>query len=173
MARVPQATDTVRMARIQRRHAQAIFDEFGGGAGAIMQRREASPGPPICFLNGHSAIKPFDPWDGRRFDAADWHVIIVAAVEGGDAGFTLPDAEKIMDTIEVSFAVDGARLETARTAAKRFPRPEIFALEQVYYFQEGRLIPPFGLRAGERELRCVMKAEDEVVFDNTIRFLIE
>ena len=36
-----------------------------------------------------------------------------------------------------------------------------------------RLIPPFELSVGEHELHCVITAEGGVVFENTIRFLIE
>ena len=73
---------------------------------------------------------------------------------------------------ELRFDLDGAPQTTTRTAVKRFLRPEIFDLEEAYYFQEGRLIPPFELNPGEHELHCVVTAEGDVVFENTIHFLI-
>jgi hypothetical protein len=161
------------MARIKRGDVQAVFEAFGGGGGAILRHRDESPGAPADFLGSHGAIRPFADWDGRQFEAADWHVILIADIEGGDSTFTKRDAEKIMDTLEVRFDLDGVQLETSRTAVKRFLRPEIFDLEEAYYFQEGRLIPPFELAPGEHELHCVVTAEGEVVFENTIHFLIE
>lgn len=157
------------MARIKRGDAQTVFDAYQGGGGALLHHRDPSPGPPADFLGGHSAIRPFEPWDGRCFDAADWHVILIAAVERG----TVSDTGKLMDTLRVRFALDGMRLETERTAVKPFPHPEIFGLDRACYFQEGRLIPPFGLPPGERELHCVVSAGRATVFDRTIRFLIE
>lgn len=156
------------MARVKRADVQAVFEAFGGGGGALLHHRDPSPGPPADLLGGHSAIRPFEPWDGRCFDAADWHVILIAAVEGGD----LPDVEQTMSGLKIRFALDGVHLRTVRTAVKPFPRPEIFGLKRACYFQEGRLIPPFGLGPGGHSLRCVVTADSRAVFDSTIRFFI-
>lgn len=161
------------MARITRGDVQAIFQAFGGGGGAILRHREESPGAPADFLGSHGAIRPFGQWDGRTFNAEDWHVIIIADIEGGDRTFAKPDAEKVFATVVVRFDLDGVPLGTSRTTVKRFLRPELFDLQEAYYFQEGRIMAPADLGTGEHELHCLVTKDGAAVFENTIGFLIE
>jgi hypothetical protein len=52
----------------------------------------------------------------------------------------------------LSFTLDGAPLATERTAIKRFLNPEQFGVEEMYYFQEGRIMSPADLSVGSHQL---------------------
>jgi hypothetical protein len=161
------------MASIRRGDVQAVFEAFGGGGWAILRHSSVARGAPADVLGSQGAIRPFDPWDGLHLCADDWHVILVADIEGGDASFTRQDADRIMATITVRFVLDGDALATTRTAIKRFLDPDRFDLQEAYYFQEGRIMSPDELGVGEHELRCEVTIDGQVDFDNTIRFVVD
>src|SRR5215831_18703860 len=127
--------------RITRGDAEAVLNAFGGGGRAVLLHSKTAEGAPADFFGSHGSIRPFagSPWDGAHFCAEDWHVILIADIEGGDASFTHADADAIMNGLNVSFTLDGAPLPTTRTAIKRFLDPEAFGLQVAYYFQQGRI----------------------------------
>lgn len=78
------------------------------------------------------SIRPFtgEDADGAHFCAEDWHVILAADIEGGDASFTHNDAERIMQGLDLSFTLDGTALPTTRSAIKRMLNPELFGVQR-------------------------------------------
>ena len=156
------------MGQITRGEAQAVFEAFGGGGLAILRHSKTAEGAPADQLGSHGSIRPFEPWDGIQLNADDWHVIVIADIEGGDRSFTRPEAEEIIDRIDVRFELDGERLDTTRTAVKRFLDPGRFGLEVAYYAQYGRVMAPEDLPVGEHTVHCTMSFDGQVVFENTI-----
>ena len=112
------------MRRITRGDVEAVLNAFGGGGRAVLLHSKTAE-VPGDFVGSHGSIRPFagSPWDGAHFCADDWHVILIADFEGGDASFGHDDAARIMNGLEVSFTLDGAALPTTRTAIKRFVNP--------------------------------------------------
>jgi hypothetical protein len=78
----------------------------------------------------------------------DWHVLLIADIERGDASFTQAEAAALMDPLTVTLTLDGAALATTRTAVKRFLNAETFGFVTAYYFQEGRIMSPTDLGVG-------------------------
>ncbi len=156
------------MGPISRGDAQAVLEAFGGGGWAILRHSDVARGAPADQVGSHGAIRPFDPWDGIRLHAEDWHVILIADFEGGDHSFSRQDAEQAIAQIAVRFELDGQELEITRTAIKRFLNPERFDLVEAYYAQFGRVMAPDELAVGEHSVRCTMTFGADVVFENTI-----
>ena len=165
-----QATST----RLTRGDAQAVLEAFGGGGWAILVHSGVAQGSPADFLGSHGAIRPFSgsPWDGAHFCAEDWHVILQAQFEGGDASFTRSDAERIMSGVVFNFTLDGAVLPTTRTAIKRFLNPERFGLQEAYYFNQGRIMSPADLSVGQHEL-SISGIDPAGEFEDGITFFID
>jgi len=135
-----------------------VLHAFGGGGRTVLLHSKTAEGAPADFLGSHGSIRPFagSPWDGAHFCAEDWHVILIADFEGGDASFQHDDAARIMNGLEVSFTLDGAALPTTRTAIKRFLNPGQFGLQVAYYFQQGRIMSPADLSIGSHRLEVAM-----------------
>ena len=94
--------------------------------------------------------EPFN--DGQHYCAEDWHVILLAIIIGGDASFTRAEAEAILNTVMLSFALDGVPLSTTRTTVKPFLNPEFLDEEKAYAFQEGRIMAPTDISVGSHQL---------------------
>ncbi|HST84361.1 MAG TPA: hypothetical protein VLL08_21670 [Kineosporiaceae bacterium] len=146
--------------RVTHGDAQAVFQAFGNGGWAILNHHDVDFGD---FAEGlgapadgevKAAIRPFSGtlWDGRHFCAEDWHVILIAWIEGGDASFDMQDAKAIMNPVTIEFVLDGASLPTERTAIKRFLAPERFDMAEAYYFQQGAVLSPSALAVGSHTL---------------------
>jgi hypothetical protein len=165
-----------RSRRITRGDVEAVLNAFGGGGRAVLLHSKTAEGAPADFFGSHGSIRPFarSPWDGAHFCAADWHVILIADFEGGDASFKHADAERIMNGLEVSFTLDGTALPTTRTAIKRFLNPEQFGLEAAYYFQQGQIMSPADLSIGSHRLEVTMlDASGQQSFQDGITFVID
>ncbi len=125
-------------ARITRSDAEAVFK-------AATRGEDADP-------NVRVRISPFadSVWDGRHFCVEDWHVIMVTWVEGGDASFTKQEAESRLNSVMISFVLDGSLLATTRTKVVRFQHPELLEPPAVkaYAFSEGRIMAPTDLSVG-------------------------
>jgi hypothetical protein len=162
--------------RITRGDVEAVLHAFGGGGRAVLLHSKTAEGAPADFAGSHGSIRPFagSPWDGAHFCADDWHVIVIADFEGGDASFQHDDAARIMDGLEVSFTLDGAALPATRTAIKRFLNPEQFGLEVAYYFQQGQIMAPADLSIGSHRLEVtVIDASGQQDFHDGITFFID
>ncbi len=142
-------------ARITRGDAQAVLNAFGTGGRVILANGRTVEASPADFIGSHGSIRPFagSPWDGGHFCAEDWHVIVVAWFDGGDASFDRQRAEAVIAPVTISFTLDGAALETTRTPIKIFhdPPPQ-FGFERAWYFQQGRVMAPDDLSVGEHQL---------------------
>ena len=141
--------------RITRGDAQAVFNAFGNAGRVILRKRgETAEAAPADFLGSHGSIRPFSgsPWYGRHFCAEDWHVILIAFIDGGDASFGHQQANASLDPLAISFTLDGGPLETSRTPIKPFNDSQAFDLERAWSFQEGKLMSPDDLSVGQHEL---------------------
>ena len=166
-----QATST----RITQGDAQSVFEAFGGGGWAILLHSSVARGGPADFFGSHGAIRPFSgsPWDGAHFCAEDWHVILAADIEGGDASFTRSDAERIMNGIVASFTLDGTVLPTTRTAIKRYLNPGLLGVQVAYYFNQGRIMSPADLSIGSHHLVATASDPSGQTFQDEITFFID
>lgn len=162
--------------RITRGDAEAVLNAFGGGGRAVLLHGKTAEGAPADFSGSHGSIRPFagSPWDGAHFCAEDWHVILIADIEGGDTSFKHADAERIMNGLDVSFTLDGTPLPTTRTAIKRFLNPGQFGLQVAYYFQQGQIMSPADLSVGSHRLEVtIVDATGQQNVQDGITFFID
>jgi hypothetical protein len=136
-------------ARITRGDAEAIFQATPNGGWAVLLHSPTGQGAPFDAQD-RGAIRPLSSNDGRHYCAEDWHVILLASIVGGDASFTRPEAKAILDSVVLSFTLDGAPLPTTRTTVKRFLNPE--PDDVAYAVQEGRIMAPSDLSVGGHQL---------------------
>ncbi len=160
--------------RITRGEAESILQAFGNGGRAVLQHSRVAVGAPADLLGSHGSIRPFSgsPWDGARLDPEDWHTIVVADIEGGDASFRHQDAVEIIDGLTIEFRLDGAELATTRTPIKPFADPGVFGLEVAYYAQQGRVMAPSDLAPGEHTL-SVRITGPAGTFEDGIAFVVD
>ena len=161
--------------RIKRGDAEAILNAFGTGGLVILRRRgETAEAAPVDFFGSNGSIRPFrdSPWDGRHFCAEDWHVILVAWIDGGDASFDHQQARAALDPVTISFTLDGAALATTRTPIKPFNDPQRLGLERAWYFQQGKVMASDDLSVGQHQL-SVRFTDPTGVADDGITFFID
>jgi hypothetical protein len=162
--------------RIKRGDAQAVFNAFESAGAVILRRKgETAEASPADFFGSHGSIRPFrgSPWDGRHFCAEDWHVILIAWIDGGDASFGHQQAEASLDPVRNSFTLDGAPLETSRTPIKPMLDPQAFDLERAWYFQEGKVMSPNDLSVGQHQLSVRFTDGDGLDDSDGITFFID
>jgi hypothetical protein len=159
--------------RITKGHVQSILNAFGNAGRVILLRGGTAEGAPADFLGSHGAIRPFDDWDNRHFCQEDWHVILIAAFDGGDRSYTRQQFQALADQTTVSIVLDGAPLPgTTRTATRHF-EGTLFGFDEAYYFQEGRIMSPDDLSVGEHHLEVTTTENGTVVFQGQITFHID
>lgn len=160
--------------RVEHGDAQAVLQAFGNGGRAVLHHSTVAEGAPADFLGSHGSIRPFSgsSWDDAHFSTEDWHVILIADIEGGDSSFKQKDASTIMDSLTVTFTLDGGVLPTTRTAIKRFANPDAFGLDVAYYFQQGRVMAPTDLAVGNHTL-AVAISDSTGNFQDHITFWID
>jgi hypothetical protein len=149
-----------------------VLEAFGNGGFAVINHSKAAQGGPA---DRKIQIRPFGPFDGRHYCAADWHTILIADIEGGDRSFTEQQAEAIIGDIRVAFTLDGSPLEIRQTAVKRFLNGQLFGLEAAYYSQWGRVMAPADLGVGQHTLgvRMTDASGSQTFFENTINFFVD
>jgi hypothetical protein len=155
---------------------EAVLNAFGTGGLVILQHSKVAEGSPADYFGTHGSIRPFphSAWDRAHFCAEDWHVILAADIEGGDASFTYNDAQDIIQGLDWSFTLDGTALQTTRTPIKPFEDPGRFGFEVAYYFQQGRIMSPTDLSIGSHQLEGTLKdASGKVVEHGRITFFID
>jgi hypothetical protein len=140
--------------RVSQGDAQAIFEGFGGGGWAIRRHSPVFEGAPADGVVGSLAtIRPSPLFDGAHYCALDWHVIVLAVSDGGDASYTIQDFEAYRATVSLVFTLDGQLLETEQTATKRFLRDLTASdITTAYYFQQGTVLAPEALAVGSHTL---------------------
>jgi hypothetical protein len=163
--------------RVTQGEAQAIFEAFDNGGWAVRLHAGSLEGAPADFLPDSLArISPNPPWDGRHFCSLDWHVITLAIFDGNAAGESRTNQEirEFLSQIDVIFTLDGAPLDTMRTAIKRFLNPERFGLVDGYWFAEGQVMAPTDLSVGQHTLQAtVLVPGEEPDVSDPITFFID
>jgi hypothetical protein len=152
--------------------AQADLKAFGNGGWAILNHSPSGLGAP-ADVDIRFEIRPGDFFDGRHYCVEDWHVILIAWVEGGDASFSRNDAYPLLSSVRLSFVLDGAPLVTTRGPIKPWLYPQYFGWETAYYFQEGRIMSPAELGVGGHELELSAFAAGELVYQFQITFIVD
>ena len=133
----------------------AIFQAFMNGGWSIVNGDPVDQGAPADFFPDSMArINPAPAWNGRHFCSLDWHVINVALNEGNPVGGTRTNAE-IFEAIsqrDVHFTLDGAPLDSKRSAVKRTTNPPT-GLVEAFAVDVGRVMAPEELLVGAHTLR--------------------
>jgi hypothetical protein len=145
--------DSSKRRRVTRGDAQAVLNAFPN-AGRIIRRQQIvqfnTPADPKL----KATIRPFSdpdfPFNGRHYCVEDWHVIVVAEIDGGDRSYSEQDAVAYLSQYTLAFTLDGAELPTDRGPVKRFldPGPG----EEAYFFQQGALLSPSELSVGSHSV---------------------
>ena len=108
----------------QRIHAQASFHAFITGGQAIAGHQLDAPGAPTYGGDDSpTTLRPFDPWNRRHVCESDWILLVVANFDGNFDGMEPRTNAEILanlDATTVEMTLDGAPLDTDRTASKRF-----------------------------------------------------
>jgi hypothetical protein len=154
--------------RITRGDVEAVFNAGGTGGRVIrVKKGETAVAAPVDFVGSHGAIRPFPDWDNRHFCAEDWHLIVVAGIDGGNASFRREQAEASANQVTFDFTLDGDLLATERTTIKPFLHPETIEVpegeekvERAFFFQEGRIMSPDDLSVGRHELLLTQTGPD-------------
>jgi hypothetical protein len=148
--------------RITRGDVEAVLEAFPtGGRVVLFQAGDTAEfhAAPADWLGSRGAIRPYGPWDGGHFCVDDWHVLLLGFTAGGDQSFSRQDAEELFSPMSLSFTltIDGVPvvLDTVRTAVKPVLAWDEFDWDNVYGFQEGRIMSPDELGVGEYILTVV------------------
>jgi hypothetical protein len=144
--------------RVTQGDAQAVFAAFNNGGWAILLNGgTVEEGAPADFLppDTMARISPLAAWNGRHFCSLDWHVVGTAAVEGNAAGGTRTNQEifQTLSQIQFEYTLDGAPLDTMRTAIARMLNPELRGLVEAYSVQEAKVVAPADLSVGQHSLQ--------------------
>ena len=133
--------------RITRGDVNAVFHAYVNGGFAIRQNNGTGNGAPNDIFGSHGAIKPFEgsPWDGSHHCVDDWHVLLVAFIDGGAKSEKNKDIFDRLDQEVVTLYLDGEILETERTSNKKFLNQNLldaWNFEKAYAFQTGKIMSP-------------------------------
>ena len=142
--------------RVTEGDARAIFEAFANGGWAERLGDGMLEGAPADFMSNSMARITYMPaWNGRHFCSLDWHVISVAAIDGNAVGQSRTNEEirDYLSRIELDLRLDGAPLDTLRTAIKRTTNPGFRGLVEAFFVQEGQVIAPEGLSIGQHSLQ--------------------
>jgi hypothetical protein len=142
-------------ARVSQGDAQAVLEAFGNGGWAILRHSQSvvQGAPADGLRDSLAAIRPFAFVNGNHYCALDWHVILVAIFDGGEASYTVQDFEAYRSQVSIAFTLDGQPLATDQTATKRSLRDLTSAgITTAYYFQQGRVLAPDELAVGTHAL---------------------
>jgi hypothetical protein len=165
--------------KVTKGDAQAVLNAFGG-AGKVIRRHGVvqfgTPADPEL----RATIRPFSektfpdsPFNGRHYCADDWHVIVVAEIDGGDHSYSIQDANAALNPLTLTFTLDGAELPTTRTPIKRFdPGPHLDGMEVAYFFQQGAVLSPSDLTVGSHSLSYTERAPGWE-YQDAITFVID
>ena len=165
---------------ITRGDVQSVLEAFGTGGRVVLFQASDTAGlhaAPADLLGSNGAIRPFLSWDGEHYCVDDWHVFVIGPFEGGDQSFTIQDAEEILSrwnfTFILTFYGESAVLDTVQTATKPLLFWEDLGFDNVYGFQEGRIVSPDEIAVGEYTLTVVAEFDGTVWFENSIQFFVD
>jgi hypothetical protein len=141
--------------RVTQGEAEAILSAYGTGGQILRSNGTIVSGAP-ADADAAATIRPFGASDGRHYCADDWHVIVLALIDGGDASYTRAQAEAFLGQLTVTFTLDRALLPTDTTPIKPYLDPESVGLETGYWYQEGTVMSPESLSVGKHTLEAVI-----------------
>jgi hypothetical protein len=160
--------------RVTEGDATAVLQSFGNGGWAIIKHARVVEGAPADGLvGGLATIRPFDFFKGKHYCALDWHALVLADIEGGDASFTRAEAEATISQLDVTFTLDDETLAVTQTAVKAFLNPDGFGLTTAYYSQWGHLLAPDDLGVGSHAISATMTFAGKPVFRNKISVVVD
>lgn len=145
--------------RVTEGDAQAVFQAFPNGGWAVRLHAERIEGAPADFFPDSKArISPLPLWNGTHFCSLDWHVIDLVVFDGNAQGEsrTNKEIQEFLSGIEMVHTLDGAPLDTTRTAVKRFLNPERFGYVEAFFAHEGRVMAPEDLSVGQHSLQVTI-----------------
>lgn len=170
------ATARATAVRVTQGDATAVFEAFGNGGWSILRHSHVVlQGAPADGLNsGLTTIRPIRAFfDGNHYCALDWHVIVIAIFDGGDASYTAQEFEALRSQTSIAMTLDGQPLPTVRTASKRFLRDLTFlGITTGYYFQQGRVMSPDELSVGAHKL-AIEETDPAGGFHDKITFSVD
>jgi hypothetical protein len=164
---------------VTRGDAEAVLHAGATGGATLLDVPGGLVGAPLDNVEDlQVSIRPYSgsPWDGHHYCVEDWHVILVLWFEGGDETFKIQDAKALLDPISMQFELDGATLNTERTAVSRFQNEALlaeFGLVQGYVFQQGAIMSPEALAVGEHTLSWTVTSPNFEAFTMTTTFYID
>jgi hypothetical protein len=139
--------------RVTQGDARAVLEAFAAGGWAVVLNggTVVERAPADFDVDSMARIFPNAQWDGRRFCSLDWHVVSVTLIEGNPAGGSRTNTEifEALSQRTPLITLDGALLDTERTAAKRFTNPEFRGFVEAFYVSIGALMAPEDLWVGQ------------------------
>jgi hypothetical protein len=160
--------------RVTQGDATAVLEAFGNGGWSILNHATVVEGAPADGLvGGLATIRPFKFFNRKHYCALDWHVLVLADIEGGDSSFKQTEAAAIISGLSVEFTIDDAPVTTTQTAIKAFLNPGFFGLETAYYTQWGSVLAPTDLKPGTHTVSAVQLDAGAVVFKSKISIVID
>jgi hypothetical protein len=161
---------------VSRGAAVAAFNAFATGGRIILNRPGRDQGVP-ADSDVRAIIRPFSGtiFDGRHYCAEDWHVLMLAWIDGGDPTYTRRDAEAALGPIANQLVLDNRTLSTQRTPIKRFLAPEAppVGMDEAYFFNEGTILSPDELAPGSHRFSYVTTFGDGSTDSDEIIFFID
>jgi hypothetical protein len=156
---------------VTRGDAEAVLNAYTTGGRTIesLGPDRSNGAPAAGFV---AQIRPFagTPWDGAHVCADDWHVIVAAWFDGNEIGgpqSTVPEIKARIAAVTMSYTLNGAPLETTRTATKRFLQS---SFQDVFGFQQGTVVK---LAPGTYTLGVHFSDPLSGEFDNGITFYVD
>jgi hypothetical protein len=161
--------------RVSRGEAQAVLNAFPS-AGRIIRRKQTVIRGAPADPGFKASIRPFPGtvFDGRHYCAEDWHVIVVAEIDGGDRSYSRQDADSFLGQVTVSFRLDSNPLLSDRSSIRRFGDPGSFVpgWQEAYFFQQGTLMEPSSLTVGKHTVSYT-ETSPSGVYTEGIDFFID
>jgi len=126
---------------VTRGDAEAVLNAYTTGGRTIeslgLDRTNGAPASGFV-----AQIRPFSgsEWDGAHVCQDDWHAILVAWFDGNEVGgpqATVPEIRARIAAVTLSMTLNGAPLETKRTATKAFLQTRY---QNVFGFQQGTVV---------------------------------
>jgi hypothetical protein len=156
-----------------RGEAQGVFQAFFSGGSAIRAHNhlaEGVPGVPVDPEPGGARIYP--GVDGAEYCQQGWHVILLGVFD--DPAFFGDNKElfNYLHSVDLRFVLDGAPLETKRTAIKRLSHPDPTFSEQAFAVAFGAFLPPGALSLGTHQVQTIVHDPVFGDFDFTIGFTV-
>ena len=157
--------------------AQASFQAWLTGGQAIVGNELDAPAAPT-YADGDSpaTLRPFGPWNRRHVCQSDWILLVAANFDGNFEGMDPRTTQAILANLAattVEMTLDGAPLDTDRTASKRlvgFPSDEA---TDVYGFQQGAILAPGTLDAGRHTFGVSIDDPFWGAFESSISFYVD